>query len=640
MSCCIGKTVAVDFCPFEDVEVDFSKPGLTVIEGQLASVPGCDSNGAGKSFLLEAPTWCLWGRCLREGYAGDEVIRLDKPGRTMVSTEVIGGPVHIRVVRYRKHALHKDKVFLYLDGKDVTRGTNAETQKAIEQALGADFLAYINSVAFGAREDVRSFFAASDGERKAVLEKILGHGIFTAAQQVTKLRLSELAGELANLEAERSSLSSRLAEAQATAESMASPEFDDIDLSVTQARYRVALLAGLLRKAEERLQMVAVDQELVSEAYKKSYAEYERAYDVVERQQNALTKERYQLDGSALPVARTKLESVLASIKRTTQLSGECPTCQQNIPHKHVQKIVQPLEKSAVDLRGEVESAKAKIAEIDTKLAALVFPDAPSDAAVRHIDAAYAAVAAEHAALVTAHGEAAVAADTLEHSTSSMSARVKSTRSRVDELAAALSATDDKHADLTRKVAQLEFWVQGFGNSGVKSFLIEAELPEINRRASTYAARMLGPGAYVRLTATKQLKTSKATREELTVECVIPRFTKTYRGASTGQKRRLNLSLILAFRDLVGARTVSPFSQLFADELFDGVDKSGCETISELLQEVAVQCPVVLVTHDPRLKQVGDRSYVVKHDGQSASLVARDAGAATTSQPARKGKSK
>lgn len=198
--------------------------------------------------------------------------------------------------------------------------------------------------------------------------------------------------------------------------------------------------------------------------------------------------------------------------------------------------------------------------------------------------------------------------------------RLDEVRSKVADLQAELSNNLDAQKVVKDEITRIEFWVQAFGNGGVKSFVIESEIPRINAIATNYARRLLGQGAFVRVAATKKLKTSDQEREELTVEAGIPGCAQSYAGASKGQRHRLDLSLILAFRTVVAARSACPFDQLFADELFDGVDATGVDCVVEILHEISKTCPVLLVTHDARLKSVGDRRVVVVHDGTSATL--------------------
>ena len=134
----------------------------------------------------------------------------------------------------------------------------------------------------------------------------------------------------------------------------------------------------------------------------------------------------------------------------------------------------------------------------------------------------------------------------------------------------------------------------------------------------------------MRLSPTRELKTKSVQREELTVEAVIPGCTRSYAGASKGQKKRLDLCLILAFRELVASRANKAFHQLFVDELFDGLDQTGCAGVVELLREMAKTGPVALITHDERIKPAGDRFVLVDHDGTTARIVANGTFCATT----------
>ena len=83
------------------------------------------------------------------------------------------------------------------------------------------------------------------------------------------------------------------------------------------------------------------------------------------------------------------------------------------------------------------------------------------------------------------------------------------------------------------------------------------------------------------------------------------------------------MSVAGKFRDIAAQRSPQMSNQLFLDELFDGVDaESGVDYVVDLLREVATTCPVFLITHNPRLKNVGDRIITVQHNG---SVTAPDA---------------
>ena len=71
-----GPTILHNIGPFEHIEYDLSKPGLTGVEGVILDHPGCAANGSGKSFLLDGPSWICFDRPLRDRYGKDDLILL------------------------------------------------------------------------------------------------------------------------------------------------------------------------------------------------------------------------------------------------------------------------------------------------------------------------------------------------------------------------------------------------------------------------------------------------------------------------------------------------------------------------------------------------------------------------------------
>lgn len=196
----------------------------------------------------------------------------------------------------------------------------------------------------------------------------------------------------------------------------------------------------------------------------------------------------------------------------------------------------------------------------------------------------------------------------------------KRLRKEITTTQAALQDCADELNAATTQAEMLEFWIEGFGNKGLKSFLIEAETPRLNKLATQVAQRLLGPGTKIALHATKQLKTKKTQKEEITIEAIIPGKTNTYAGASRAQKKRLDLALILAFRQIVAGRAVKGFHQLFADEIFDGMDTSGVEAVGDLLRDISKECPVAVISHDPAIRKLCDYYVTVYHSGDTATL--------------------
>lgn len=614
----IGKTVMRNFLAFERAKFDFSRPGLTVVEGEISNAVGCDSNGAGKSALLEAPVWAVTGRTIRERCRGDDVVKLGSKGGAMVDC-TINGPKSVRIVRHRAHATHANKVFLYVDGKDVTRGTTQQTDVAIEEELGLDFTTFLNTVAFGARQEVRSFFFASDADRKRVLDKLLGLGAFERAQVLAKARMREKIAALDPLMNRQMAIGYAIEDKRDTLRALEQlPGVDLVELrnqkiAVNANARRVKLLSSSVDRARADL----VDAE---KAHADKMRVHDRAVDAMHRAVRVLEAEAAKLDEQAAAATRTA-DSLDARANRVVALSGgDCPVCASPVTEDRAQDVSVALREEAQEQRSAAKKKKRRADEARARISSIERPEPPSGDSVKTHQLDYELrrdeLTAAQAALKSSRDKLAV----LEDARKQAKASRDELRTDVADLQQELSGNIEQQNSIKAEISRYEFWVQAFGNGGVKSFVIESEIPRINSIATNYAQRLLGQGAFVKLRATKKLKTKEEEREELSIDAGIPGCAQSYAGASKGQRHRLDLSLILAFRAVVAARSACPFDQLFADELFDGVDATGVDCVVEILQEIAATCPVVLVTHDARLKSVGDRRVVVHHDGSGAEL--------------------
>lgn len=602
-----GKIRAVNFGPFVDAVFDLSLPGLTVIEGEMKGVPGCNDNGSGKSFVLECVPWATFDRCMRPDYTGDDVVRHDSEHGTMVEVNLVGLDAHWR--RYRNHPVHKNKLMLWVDGKEVTAGTNPETQLLLERLVGYDFSGYTAITAFG---DVKSFFAANDTDRKRVLDSILRLDRFDAAQVVAVTKHKAAVAR-----------SSELESAHAAAESKRAGLFE--------AATEVVLDSTELLRMKVRLKKHAQDLGTITVPYedaRRAQVEAEDAHKTLQRDQAKVAQVasqarakasllKGQADGRVGACADQLAQAMQELVNVDSRIGEPCESCGQVVGPECLDGAVTALKKKVADL-------KALLVDRTKEAAACVVPPAPPVAPVLStagIQEAQMAVS-ELRGKQNVFAQMAEALQTEIKNAEAAIARAAAVQAKIAEQEKVMAATTAELAEATEMTRVLAFWVEGFGKSGLKSFLLECELAEINATATKYAQRLLGAGARITLAATRKLKTKAVTREELSVSALIPGCTKRYAGASKGQKRRLDLALLLALRDVASTRSGVLIAQFFADEVFDGIDKAGCDTVSALLKDLSAQYPISLVTHTNALKSGATRVIRVIHSGETAIVVA------------------
>ncbi|NWF64469.1 MAG: SMC family ATPase [Chloroflexi bacterium] len=200
----------------DPVDLDFNRVDLACVSGH---------NGAGKSSLLDAFTWSLFGEARGKGV---EVINLnqDVKAAEVALTFLYEGNVY-RVQRTLPRNKSTVLEFQVLDGgqpttdrallsagarrwRPLTEKTTRDTQARIEQTLRLDYETFINA-SFFLQGKADQFTQKKASERKAVLSSILGLEIWDTYKDRTAQRrrtleteVTEIDGRIAEIDAELS----------------------------------------------------------------------------------------------------------------------------------------------------------------------------------------------------------------------------------------------------------------------------------------------------------------------------------------------------------------------------------------------------------------------------------------------------
>ena len=152
----------------------------------------CGGNGHGKSALLDAITWALWGKA-----RGSSHSNLLHHGRSNmhVDLEFQAADAHYRVIRRFRSPRGSD-LQLQLKGPagfhTITGNSIRESQYKIDRIIGMDYDTFINS-AFLIQGRADEFTNKTPAERKEVLGKILGLERFNDLQRRSRDKASDSA---------------------------------------------------------------------------------------------------------------------------------------------------------------------------------------------------------------------------------------------------------------------------------------------------------------------------------------------------------------------------------------------------------------------------------------------------------------
>lgn len=191
--------------------IDLSGHGLICLSGK---------NGHGKSALLDAMTWSLWGQARKTtgtSKADEGLIRLGQT-RMLVDLEFLFNRRHYRV--HRECAKTYGKPYNVLDFEvldeeagrfiSLTDKTIKATQTKIEQLIGLDYETFINA-SFLRQGQSNEFSKKSPRERKQILTTILGLSEYEQLQHAAQAKSKALNDERSILLTKNDELATEIA---------------------------------------------------------------------------------------------------------------------------------------------------------------------------------------------------------------------------------------------------------------------------------------------------------------------------------------------------------------------------------------------------------------------------------------------
>ncbi|MGQ9548294.1 MAG: AAA family ATPase [Roseiflexus sp.] len=220
-------------------------------------------NGAGKSALLDAITWALWGESRLK--SDDDLVALGAT-EMMVELEFTLDGQDYRVIRRRirgKRSGQSQLDFQVHDGNEwrsLTPGGIRETQQLIIRTLRMDYEIFANS-AYLRQGRADEFTRKEPAKRKQVLADILGLSIYEELESRAKERARGIEGQIRGLEGQIGELRRQAERRDALVEEVRAAEQRVNDALMRTEAARQALAAAVAREQElERLRAIRDDR--------------------------------------------------------------------------------------------------------------------------------------------------------------------------------------------------------------------------------------------------------------------------------------------------------------------------------------------------------------------------------------------
>jgi exonuclease SbcC len=469
--------------PYRDpAPLDFSGIHVACLAGD---------NGAGKSALLDAMTWALWGKA--RARRDDELIHQGQTEMSVEFTFALAGNTY-RVVRQRKAGSRGagalDLQIQTPEGsfRTLAEPTMRETQNKITGLLKLDYDTFINS-SFLLQNRADEFTIKTPAERKQVLSDILGLEQWEVYEERAKERIQQIATDIERIKTELDRIDEELAQR---------PRYE---AELSSARAAVIALGDRLRQAEEAWQRIQSDQrdaghldaQLAELATRVAQAEREwhavesdlsdamtRAdADALRLQLAAVQAELQKLDAreSARDQARVRKQALaeeaaslrgrneqlgpetgpikerVATLEKATQ--PQCPTCGQTLSEKDRKRLVAQLNAEVEARRNQYRANAARLRAIADESAQVERDLNAADADLRQRPALQKREA-EWLAAVAGAQEAQAAVQRLAQRRDQWQATLSADRARQAELSEQLNGLRAGLGNAVRVQAELE----------------------------------------------------------------------------------------------------------------------------------------------------------------------------------------
>lgn len=615
----------INFMSFGNVwtEIDLSVPGTSLLIGE--NLDSGASSGAGKSTLINAISFALYDK-IPSGVSKDKLINRtnDKKNTKMeVILEFEVGEDSYTIHRFRGSATG---VQLIRNGVDITpasvnRGEDSFNAK-VEEIVGFSFNLFSQIILFNGNS--RPFLDLSVGAQRELIEELFRITILSRKAVALKKLASETEKEIA--------LQKVLIQQQQKHAETRKKHLEDAKLRIDKwETQQASAITSSQQQLEKALSIDYEAEEAIFNEISGIQAEITTAKNLVQ----SLTvqrsnREREKCDAtSALTIAKNNLNKkssdltkLTAELKHLTE--AKCPYCLQQFadaPSKIIEKEAEQakLQLESTELESQIEKLNAELEAFTQQ---------------QKLD-----VAALTEQLTTARDSERILTSQLSEITSALSftnlnsllSAKASVSSLQDKLESLLSATNphveayeslklegdvkvdsDKLDELENTKEHQKFLIKLLTdkNSFIRKHLVSQTIPYLNKRIAFYS---------------ENLNLPHIVTFQPDMSCEIMQFGREldHGNLSNGEKKKLNLSLCLAFRDVL-TYLHNKVNVLFTDEI-DGGSLSGID-IESLISTIKRKAwdddiSIFIISHRQEFEGKCDKNLVIRKEGGFSNII-------------------
>lgn len=565
-----------NFLSHKDTDMNLSdSSGLVLISGKNTS--GLyDSNGSGKSTILEGIVYSLTGTTLRGLSVNDVVNRNEKKDTcTKLSLETPEGSFEIS--RYRKDTQYGDKIQVSKiengESVDCSKRLNKDTQSFIDNLVDIPYNVLVNTIFLGEGLSSR-FTQLSDPEKKSLIESTLNLSYdLNTAKDKASAKLKELKLEKANWSGKISTL-----------ESIVSVDISHIDLDIESCVSDIEHFTAeqeSARELYERLKLVIESNSSRIKLLENSIREYQDLYNKL----------------SDLDTKTALLVSELNHIEESD--TPVCALCHQRLDSQSSKESVK--ENYTNRIRENTEQMKVWQSQLDSLPDINIMRDKLSQMtnALSKDQQEYYTLSTRMLEIERSLGSARFQKENLENILFNHENYQKELES---------ARMNDNRLD--SEIRKYEYLYKLFSPTGLVTVVLEEAIAYINQRIKEYTDILLD-------------KTYQIVLEKGKLSLVDSKGS-TYQSLSNGEKRRLDIAIQFSLHDYTHIYCGIGTNLLFIDEILDTLDDTGVNNIITVLNLKREYCKldsIYVITHNNELKSYFDEVITVVKDTKGNSYI-------------------
>ena len=530
-------------------EVNFTKNKTNLIIG---------TNGAGKSTILDALCFSLFGRSFRK-INKPQLINTVNEKDCIVEVEFLIGTLEWKVIRGIKPNIFE----IYCNDKVIDQvSASNDQQKWLEQTvLKMNYKSFTQIVILGSSAFV-PFMQLPTSHRREVIEDLLDIKIFSSMNTVIKEKIRKIRDEVKTLELKKESL------------------FDKVEMQknfIEELENR-----GNANINANKEKIANLDSEVVDCIKENTLIEEDVLNNIKKQEEVSGASDKLKKLGTLKGKISQKVSTITVEHKFFNE-NTVCPTCTQEIDEEFRINKINDAQNKAKDLQSGYKELEVAIKEEEDR-------EHQFTTLSKEITKLTHEVSRNNTKISGCQRQIR----DLENEIQKLTNQLKNRNSEHEKLESFQETLHNTYDELAIKKDSINYYDFSYGllkDGGVKSKIIKKYLPLINQQVNRYLQMM---DFYINFTLDEEFNE--------TVQSPIHEDFS-YASFSEGEKQRIDLALLFTWREVARMKNSVNCNLMILDEIFDSsLDSSGTEEFLKIIQFVVKDANIFVISHKAGLE--------------------------------------